>query len=121
MQEVLIIVLPIMGVALLLVSLGLRQRRLANRSKPRRGQARHARSRDTATREPREAEDGEEREQRLKRELHEAAAEIHAMSHRDEVVSDERTAMLEQAMRDAEARNAKLKETLKAFENRLER
>lgn len=113
MDELLYSLLPIVGVALIMTSLVLRHRKRARRRK----QARFTKS--DGSPQLRLRYDGVEREQRLKRELDEVAVELHDMTRRNAAILDQKTAMLEKAIRDADARNAELKKTLERFEKSL--
>lgn len=113
MNEFLYSLLPIVGVALIMTGLFLRYRKRTQRRK----QAKAQTSDDPP--QLRLRYDGVEREQRLKRELDEVAVELHDMTRRNAAILDQKTAMLEKAIRDADSRNEELKKTLKRFEESL--
>lgn len=112
MYEMLYSVLPIVGVALIMTGLVLRHRKRRQKQAARRS----ARTSQPPTLKLRY--DEVERDQRLKRELDEVAVEIHDMTRRNAAMLDQKTAMLEKAIRDADERHAELRKTLERFEHR---
>lgn len=104
--------LPMLSVLLILIGVLL----MARRRRQRRNAGRRT---DAATgRQPRRSS-STFREEQLKRELEDLAVQIHDMSRQATAQANNRTAVLEKAIRDADERQAAMQATLEALNKKL--